>query len=1315
MSSVPPDTEARMCGDVAAAPVAQSAESYKVVDQKYHLKLRPDMYIGGIKPNTRKEIVFGYCEPEPAPEPEPTEGAEPAEPTSGASKRRARAKVSNWTVQTMDVEVAPGAVNCAREVLNNAYDNDTRIPAGQSWIKVTVGDTMPKPPADLIKLCSIELPTGPAITVSNNGAALPIVPYVTTKGSVELPKGTTVPEAILGNFLGSSAFDDTEVRAGGGKNGLGSKATIVFSNRYRIVNMDPSTGQSLTMEFGENMEHQAKTKITKRKAASGGLTASFVPDYERFGINDDAARLQYNQMVASLTIEMAALTPKSKVHLNGQVVPFDNIHKLAKLVSEKLIQPAYIDRECKLAQDASSLPADSPGHGFVPGVEFSICPRPTGMSEDMLPNLCYVNGIRCGGAGIEYIMNSIWTAIKPGMLKTLKRQKMTAPKAAMRAAWWLCIRLTIANPSFDSQTKDNLNTPTKEFGFSYKPSDKFIRAVKSKGVQSRLLEVLQHGVKLDTDSAISSLETAASRYSSTAGIPGYQPANNAGKKNRKQPTTLILCEGNSAANTATTIVSALGRDNYGILTLRGKVANLRKSPKLAATNKEYGYLKQIMQLRDGTTFADAAAVAALPYDFIMIMADQDHDGEHITGLCINIVSTQFPSLLKFRPNLFQRFITPIIRVRKGKRIIADFYAEAAYEFWKENEGKTHEPYKAKRYKGLGTSTREETIAYAASMDEHVLQLVYEEADWDEVELCFGKKVPPRRAHIESDDFNGNASLDYGRKEFTVTEYLQGAVWPYHWVSIQRGIPGIDGYKQVQRKALATFMAGRKAGSDKAGSIIPKDVKVDVAASTVALKMQYSYGQASLAAAIPLMAQNYIGCHNVAMLDPLGQFGTRVGAHSDHASPRYISTQCGRIARAVHPAEDDAVLKLAMEEGGPAEPLAYAQVVPLMLINGVELAISTAYSYSFPPHNPADVIRAVRSWMECYEDTEVREIRGMNPDVAAGIASTKPAKSDAYVEITDGLTPWWRWFEGSVVQDSASKTPKYTVSGTWDVLPGDKKGTINIRVTELPPGVWTNHWTDTIQEKFLIRKKSASTSSKSAKPFVRYLTNNSSDTKVDVTIVCDEAAFEDYGPKWSKDLGLVKDVHRKEIIVCDYERTLVFGTLSEFLDYFCNYRYQVYAKRVLSQLAEYAKDIGKASDRYRYVKAVVDGELVVAKRAKADVVADMVKMGFRTDEEAELNLKAGEGTAETPKFTRLLSMAMVSMTAEKLEELQLEIYNLEEAETELGSTTLFTLWDDDLQVLEDELVTYETMLKKMWTDAKTSKRRKTIEFARRRKK
>lgn len=38
-----------------------------------------------------------------------------------------------------------------------------------------------------------------------------------------------------------------------------------------------------------------------------------------------------------------------------------------------------------------------------------------------------------------------------------------------------------------------------------------------------------------------------------------------------------------------------------------------------------------------------------------------------------------------------------------------------------------------------------------------------------------------------------------------------------------------------------------------------------------------------------LAQNFVGSNNVNILQPLGQFGTRINGGKDAASPRYIFT------------------------------------------------------------------------------------------------------------------------------------------------------------------------------------------------------------------------------------------------------------------------------------------------------------------------------------------------------------------------------------------------------------------------------------------
>jgi DNA topoisomerase-2 len=80
-------------------------------------------------------------------------------------------------------------------------------------------------------------------------------------------------------------------------------------------------------------------------------------------------------------------------------------------------------------------------------------------------------------------------------------------------------------------------------------------------------------------------------------------------------------------------------------------------------------------------------VDTLRYGSLMIMTDQDHDGSHIKGLIINFLDHFYPSLLKI-PNFLVEFITPIVKVWKGK-VTHTFYTMPEYEEWKEahNNGK----------------------------------------------------------------------------------------------------------------------------------------------------------------------------------------------------------------------------------------------------------------------------------------------------------------------------------------------------------------------------------------------------------------------------------------------------------------------------------------------------------------------------------------------------------------------------------------------------------------------------------------------------
>lgn len=97
----------------------------------------------------------------------------------------------------------------------------------------------------------------------------------------------------------------------------------------------------------------------------------------------------------------------------------------------------------------------------------------------------------------------------------------------------------------------------------------------------------------------------------------------------------------------------------------------------------------------------------------------------------------------------------------------------------------------------------------------------------------------------------------------------------------RSIPNmIDGLKPGQRKVMFTCFKR----NDK------KEVKVAQLGASVAEKSSYHHGEVSLMATIVNLAQDFVGTNNINLLQPRGQFGTRLVGGKDAASPRYIYTK-----------------------------------------------------------------------------------------------------------------------------------------------------------------------------------------------------------------------------------------------------------------------------------------------------------------------------------------------------------------------------------------------------------------------------------------
>jgi DNA topoisomerase-2 len=95
--------------------------------------------------------------------------------------------------------------------------------------------------------------------------------------------------------------------------------------------------------------------------------------------------------------------------------------------------------------------------------------------------ISFVNGIHTakGGKHVEYILNQITRK----MVEYIEKKKKTKVNPnSIKEQLILFIRCDIENPSFDSQTKDYMNTPSNKFGSKCEVSDKFIEKIAKMGV-----------------------------------------------------------------------------------------------------------------------------------------------------------------------------------------------------------------------------------------------------------------------------------------------------------------------------------------------------------------------------------------------------------------------------------------------------------------------------------------------------------------------------------------------------------------------------------------------------------------------------------------------------------------------------------------------------------------------------------------------------------------------------------------------------------------------------------------------------------------
>ena len=897
-----------------------------------------------------------------------------------------------------------------------------------------------------------------------------------------------IPELIFANLLTSSNYDDSQKRITGGLNGLGAKLTAIFSEYFTVETA--KDGKKYTQTFEKNLSKINKPNISTSKSEYTKIT--FKPDFQKFGtssITDDTLAV-----LAKRVFDICAITNKDvSVYLNDKKLTIKDFSEyISAYIGPKKTCPRVI-------QETSRW-------------QVGIAPSDTGFQC-----ISFVNGISTsdGGSHVDHVVNPIIKKVTEIIQE--KHKNLTIKQQYVKDNLFVFINCLIENATYSSQTKEKNITKISDFGSRFAASDDFITSAAKMGIIENILAIADAKEK-------KSLQKTDGKKTNRVIIPKLDDANKAGTKDSKL-CTIIFTEGDSAKATAISGLSVVGRDTYGVFPLRGKLLNTRTATYAQlAKNEEINNIKQILGLQSGKKYS---SVSDLRYGKIMVMTDADTDGFHIKSLIVNFIGNGWPELLKI--DFISSLVTPVIKLSKKSTIIP-FYNVDDYKKYKNKHGISG--FKVKYYKGLGTSTSTEAKEYFKEMKTLNYKTESKE-DENYLTLAFTKTEADARKKWILNNIKTPETLDYNNKKVNIKDLINKELVLFSIADNVRSLPSlVDGLKPSQRKIIFACIK-RKLYSE---------IKVSQLAGYVSEVSSYHHGETSLQDTIVNLAQTFTGSNNMNLLEPVGQFGTRLLGGKDSSSPRYIFTHLSNNFKELFNDDDLDLLDYLDDDGQLIEPKFYVPTLPIILINGA-CGIGTGFSTDIPCFNPDDI-----------KDRLLRLVEDEDSDIAE-------------------MTPWYKGFTGQIKKVEENK---WTAHGNYSIKANA------ISVTELPIGTWTEDY-----KTFLDKLETENT--------IYSYKNMSTETSVHYEIKMPlETVYEwKDNHEIEKKLKLVSHISAKNMYVFNENNEIVkMESPEEIIYHFWRIRHEYYNKRQTNLVNKLKTELDILTAKINFVNDVMDENIKV---------------------------------------------------------------------------------------------------------------------------
>ena len=426
------------------------------------------------------------------------------------------------------------------------------------------------------------------------------------------------------------------------------------------------------------------------------------------------------------------------------------------------------------------------------------------------------------------------------------------------------------------------------------------------------------------------------------------------------------------------------------------------------------------------------------------------------------------------------------------------------------------------------------------------------------------------------------------------------------------------YRQQAQNANFTKLAnifGLKFTANKvACTTLLKNItaftKVEVLSNMTALETLYIGGSTNIDGVIVNMATSYTGSNNVPILATKGDFGSRL--NSAAAASRYIFTKKSDYFDMLFNKEDLNILPRYNFEGQEIEYKFLTFNLPLLLINGSE-GMGSGHAQKILPRNPKDCLNYIKEYLKTGKQCDI-------PVYYNGFRGTVKRGDNGNQWITTGVIKRVSSFKTEIIEVSIGESYKSIIK----------------KLDKLKDSGVIKDYTDKC------------------------------DPKKDIFLI--EIQHDIAFGKLSDDemlekLKLISTDSENFTVIDEKQAVKVFKDEFELFNYYIKIRLEYMQLRKDYLIKKYLRDIDINNSKYIFIKSIIDGDLVINKRAKTDIIKDIEKIkGIVTEEET---------------YDYLLRMPIYSLTIEKMQELAKQIEILKVKLEEIKKKDIKNMWLDDL--------------------------------------